>query len=141
MGCSSSKQAGGDSGRAPRPSKKSRDKRPAGKGKGKRKETSRSPSRGGAAGPSGMLLDHARTRENMTREVMVAAIRAVHRQLGERFGVIGAAAMAMHNINRQTSDLDIVVPASVSETIWDALINGEHIVKTSGGGLGYVETA
>jgi hypothetical protein len=63
---------------------------------------------------------------------------ALHRAMGALdYAVIGGSALAEYGHTRATADVDVMVPAAISEVAENQLVeNG--IVQTERGGLGYV---
>ncbi|KAI9765864.1 MAG: hypothetical protein M1839_005300 [Geoglossum umbratile] len=75
----------------------------------------------------------------MTAEIMLAIVSTVHAALGNQYGVIGGVAMNAYGRTRGTADLDIIVPARISEVVEGTLLGQQQIVRTTGGKIGYVD--
>jgi hypothetical protein len=74
----------------------------------------------------------------MTEQILDDFLNALHRGFeGLEYGVIGGAALAKHGHQRETSDIDVIIPEDVSEVAESQLLARDvGIVKTNRGQLG-----
>jgi hypothetical protein len=72
----------------------------------------------------------------MTQRILGEFLQAIHSAFkGKEYGVIGGAALAMYGNNRGTSDVDVMIPADLSEVVESQLLSS-GIVRTAGSGFG-----
>jgi hypothetical protein len=74
----------------------------------------------------------------MSEEILNEFLVALHRGFEKmEYGVIGGAALVKHGYERETSDIDVIIPEHISEVAESQLLNsGVGIVKTNRGKLG-----
>jgi hypothetical protein len=76
----------------------------------------------------------------MRPDILREVLQGVHTAFGDmEYGVIGGAALAIYNKNCQTSDVDVMIPAHLSEVVHSQLLSG-GMVRTAIGGLGYAKS-
>ncbi|ERF68169.1 hypothetical protein EPUS_05250 [Endocarpon pusillum Z07020] len=81
-----------------------------------------------------------RTEKLMTAETLDEYLQALHRGFGDlEYGIIGGAALLKYGSRRKTSDVDVIIPESISEVAESRLLDTKvGIVRTDRGHLGYM---
>lgn len=150
--------SGGDSGPAPRPvatggpaqggsQPYAPPHQPQGPGRTGRSPPSRgsrpaTPGHGGPSYSAPSASSHPqrpqRTEKLLTAETLDEYLQALHRGFGDlKYGIIGGAALLKYGSRRKTSDIDVIIPESISEVAESRLLDSNvGIVRTDRGHLG-----